>query len=106
VLKYYVTQEGRPLNPRRIAIGIRRMYVPELDVFKQQLQTATLTNIPVRFQGEWQVLSGVVRQIRLFTDGALVLISSPSKGSLLDHWKDFPVWIPPQGEAGVLAPTF
>lgn len=105
---HYVSSEGRPLSPGRIAIGIRQMFIPEIEELAQHLQTGIPTNIPVKFQSKWEYLSGVVRQIRLFTDGALVLIDSPRAGSLLDHWDKFPLWIPREGTApaGVLAPIY
>ncbi len=97
------TNEGRPLNPRSIFIGIQRARLPSREQIDRSLHSGETLAIPARFLGQWELLIGKVHQVRMFTDGMLVLLDTRYKNSLLENWLCAPLWISNNGQAGVLA---
>lgn len=96
------TAEGKPLRPQSVFIGIQRARLPSHEDFHRSLETQRIMSIPARFLGNWENIVGVVRQIRQFTDGVLVLMDPRYSGSVLKNWERAPIWIPKYGSAGVL----
>ncbi len=96
------TNEGRPLRPNSIFIGIQRARLPSREEFLRSLETQQVISIPAKFLGNWENLVGVVRQIREFTDGMLVFIDPRYNGSMLINWDRAAVWVAKQGSSGVL----
>ncbi len=98
-----LTDEGRPLKPRSIFIGIQRASLPSRERIDLSLRSGEILMVPARFLGRWELLVGVVRQVRMFTDGMLVLIDPKHENSMLKNWPCAPLWVPHNGTAGVLA---
>ncbi len=101
--RMHFTQDGHPLNPQSIFIGVQRAHLPPLEHAQISLDTNRLIRIPVKSDGVWENLVGVVRQIRMYRDGFLVLMDCRYQGSMLQSWSAAPLWIPHNGTAGILA---
>lgn len=85
-------------------IGMQRALLPSQVMLEYSLRSGHMVFIPTRFNAEgWTMFVGVVKQIRLFTDGTLALFDTRFSGSLLENWETAPVWIPKSGMCGVLA---
>ena len=100
-----LTSEGRPLKPHSIFLGIKRACLPSRVRIELSLRLSEMLVIPVCFCGQYEFIVGVVRHVRMFTDGMLVLIDPRHENSTLKAWPCAPLWIPNHGGrmAGVLA---
>ncbi|HEY4517835.1 MAG TPA: hypothetical protein VJI74_03005 [Candidatus Paceibacterota bacterium] len=97
------TSEGRPLKPKSIFIGIQRALLPSRAALAEHLCSRVEVFIPVRFCRHWEVLRGTVDEIRMFSDGILVIVKKQHEKSVVKNWPCAPVWIPNRGSAGILA---
>ncbi len=96
-----ITTEGLTLYPKSVFIGLQRELLPSMVMLHHSLTTKHPVNIPARFLGEWELLSGVVTDIAIESDGILAFVD-PDPGSLCKSWKTVPVWIPNSGMCGIL----
>lgn len=99
-----LTEEGRPLKPSSIFIGIKRKNLPSQESISECVRIGTALGIPYSWVfGKEELLYGKVSQVRIFRDGTLVLIEVNTLISRL-KWPVAPLWIPrnPHETAGVL----
>lgn len=99
-----LTPEGRPLKPGSIFHGIRRINLPTEEEVASSLYSREQLAIFYRFCGQLEPIICTVNQVRLFTDGALLLLEVDTEMSPL-KWPQAPIWIPVDNTqmAGILA---
>ncbi len=97
---------GYPLNPDSLFIGIQRKSFPHLENFEKRLGLKGPENsirVPFRRNGRWETLIGNVTEIKKFPEGVVIhypqdLQSSPLK------WNNAILWVPTTGTIGILSP--
>lgn len=98
------TPEGRPLKPGSIFHGIKRSRLPtEEEVMDSLYQHKRLT-ISYQWYSQLESIVCTVGQVRIFTDGVLLLLNVDTSLSPL-KWPQAPVWVPTDvtQTSGVLA---
>ena len=92
---------GYPFRPKSIFIGIQRQRIPEPIAFVKALGAGFEINILANQLGGWSTLVGTVSKITYFPDGRVIHYPQNLKYSFL-KWPDAILWIPNQGECGIL----
>lgn len=99
-----LTPEGRPLKPESIFLGIKRDNLPTEEKISNSLHSRERITIFYKYLGRLKPIVCTVKQVRIFTDGALLLLEVDINLSPL-KWPQTPIWIPTDTRqmAGVLA---
>jgi hypothetical protein len=95
-----VDQNGYPLNPQSLFIGVRRVYVPNEVALTEHATKGLILSLPCRFLGEWKSLNLFIKKITIFPNGKV--ISGRPAGGLLANWPEITLWVPTFGSCGVL----
>ncbi len=100
----FLNLANRQIDTRRVFIGIQRTRLPSREQIDRSLLSGEALALPVRFDGQWEILVGVVRHFTIFPEGMLIRINPGYKGSVLENWPSAMIWIPSsqQEMAGVL----
>ncbi len=97
----HLNTDGYPLKPKSIFVAVQRYNVPTEEVLKQALATGAELPIPYRSYGKWEMMIGKISKITHFPDGRVVHFPQNLKSSPL-RWPEAKLWIPNQGECGIL----
>lgn len=92
---------GAPMNPSRIFIGVKRYILMGID-FEGALKRRASVRVPYGFYGETHFFVGTPLQINQTQRGCLVILAPSRDSPSMAQWPVIPIWIPNQGQAGVL----
>ncbi len=98
-----VTDEnGYPLNPASIFIGVQRINIPTENQLIRAVLDGSQLIIPYKFLGHWETLVGVVTELISFPDGIVARFPQNITLSPL-KWPEAVLWIPSKGSCGILS---
>jgi len=93
--------DGFPLKPQRIFVGIRRDSMPDHGRLYNLMRRDQVFAVAVRNLNKWEMLKGLITKISCFRTGMVVHLK-PCEDSYLKNWNPAVIWVPNRGTIGVL----